>query len=304
MIEECYLCKSSKIVAVDTGIRDVNIMPSTDFKVLKCEDCELVFLSHHEHIVDGEFYENSKMLKSNRFLNKQMITDIEKFDSWKKNANFDDERRRNTLINTIANKNVLDYGCGAGGFLEKVHNFCNIAVGIEPDMSLVSYLENNFDEKNIQIYSNLNEVSNKFDFITCFHVMEHVKDPVNELSKLRHILNKDGKIIIEVPNINDALIDLYKIKDFKDWYFWTCHLYYFSEKTLKNIGEKAGYKVDYVKQVQRFPLSNHLHWLQKNKPNGHKVYDFLNSDRLNKAYSDELASIGMCDTLVMRLSNG
>ena len=132
--------------------------------------------------------------------------------------------------------------------------------------------------------------------------MEHIKDPILELKNLKKHLKDDGKIIVEVPNINDALLDLYNIEDFRDWYFWTCHLYYYSQKSLRSIGEKAGYKVDYVKQIQRFPLSNHVHWLQKNKPNGHKIYDFLNSESLNKAYSDKLAAIGMCDTLIMRLS--
>ena len=44
-----------------------------------------------------------------------------------------------------------------------------------------------------------------------------------------------------MPNINDALLDLYDIQDFRDWYFWTCHLYYYSQKSLRVIGEKAGY---------------------------------------------------------------
>ena len=303
MIKKCYLCESINIAGIPTKIRDVDVKPELDFKILKCNDCDFVFLSHHDHIVEGDFYENSKMLKNDRFLSKQQITNFEKFESWKKNANFDDERRKNMLVDSVANKSVLDYGCGAGGFINKINQFCNSVAGVEPDTHLIYYLKNSFVDLDIPVYHNLDNVSKKFDFITCFHVMEHIKDPISELKNLKKNLKDCGKIIIEVPNINDALLDLYDIQDFRDWYFWTCHLYYYSQKSLRAIGEKAGYKVDYVKQIQRFPLSNHIHWLQKNKPNGHKIYDFLNNDHLNEAYSNTLSAVGMCDTLIMRLSN-
>ena len=56
--------------------------------------------------------------------------------------------------------------------------------------------------------------------------------------------------------------------------------------------------VDHINQVQRYPLSNHLYWLSQGKPEGQKIWDFMDSDELNKKYEDSLTAQNMCDTLV------
>ena len=35
------------------------------------------------------------------------------------------------------------------------------------------------------------------------------------------MLSKDGRIIIEVPNVNDALITLYRSEAFQNFTYWT-----------------------------------------------------------------------------------
>ena len=47
-----------------------------------------------------------------------------------------------------------------------------------------------------------------------FHVIEHLKDPVNLLKKASHFLKDDSKIFLEIPNADDVLLSLYKSKDF------------------------------------------------------------------------------------------
>ncbi len=57
-------------------------------------------------------------------------------------------------------------------------------------------------------------------------------------------------------------------------------------------------------QVQRYPLSNHLHWLAHGKPGGHKTWGFLDSAELDAAYAATLARVGACDTLIAGFSLG
>ncbi|KAA6226001.1 class I SAM-dependent methyltransferase, partial [Campylobacter sp. LR196d] len=45
-------------------------------------------------------------------------------------------------------------------------------------------------------------------------------------------------------------------------------MYLYSPHTLKMLGIKAGLKVEFVKCIQRYPLSNTLYWLYKNLPVG------------------------------------
>jgi len=53
---------------------------------------------------------------------------------------------------------------------------------------------------------------------------------------------------------------------------------------LKLLIEKANLKAIYIKQIQRYPLSNHLYWLSCGKPGGHQKWGFLDSYELHAAY--------------------
>ena len=53
------------------------------------------------------------------------------------------------------------------------------------------------------------------------------------------------------------------------------------------------------KQIQMYPLSNHMHWLAKGKPGGHKIWNMLESDMLAKEYENILQKNNICDTLLM-----
>ena len=113
-----------------------------------------------------------------------------------------------------------------------------------------------------------------YDLITAFHVFEHLSDPIFFLKKLSELLTKEGEIIIEVPNSDDALLTLYENIDFSNFTYWSQHLFLFNNKTIELLVRKAGLKLNWLKQIQRYPLSNHLYWLSKGKPGGHKVWSF------------------------------
>ena len=69
--------------------------------------------------------------------------------------------------------------------------------------------------------------------------------------------------------------------------------------TLNFLAKKAGFEVEFIKHIQRYPLSNHLYWLSFNKPGGHEKWEgFLDSKELNLAYENQLAALGTTDTLI------
>lgn len=75
-------------------------------------------------------------------------------------------------------------------------------------------------------------------------------------------------------------------------------MFLFNSRTLSGLIRQAGLKLLWLQQVQRYPLSNHLHWLAKGKPGGHQIWAFIDSNPLNQAYADRLAALGHCDTLM------
>lgn len=277
----CYLCDSNKITIKDGSVRDNNSL-----KILECTNCSLVFLNNFDHIQD-EFYEQSKMRDGNQ---------IKK---WIKDTYKDDKRRFLKLKNSLINKDILDFGAGNGNFLKLSKKYANSVVAVELDKESHKIYKKN----KIDYYSNINEISvnKKFDIITLFHVIEHFKDPITYLKNISNFLKKDGKIILEFPNSNDALLSLYKSKNFSEYTYWSCHLMLFNEKTIRTLIEKSGLICGNIEQIQRYPISNHLYWLSNGKPGGHEIWPFLNNNIVNKKYEKILSDLKICDTIMVEV---
>ena len=118
------------------------------------------------------------------------------------------------------------------------------------------------------MFPEISGLKEKWDIITMFHVLEHLPDPRKTLKELAGKLKPGGKVIVEVPNSKDALLTLYKSGPFSEFTYWSCHLFLFNAATLSAVAEQAGYRVEFIKHIQRYPVSNHLHWLAEGKPGG------------------------------------
>lgn len=282
---KCYLCENSECEKLDVKVRD-----NSELEVFRCNKCQLVFLSSFDHIKDG-FYESDGMHNG--------IVDVE---NWLKQTKDDDVRRYKFLKKQIKGKNVLDFGCGNGGFLSLAKKNAQNAVGIELQQSLKDF----YVKQGLEVFTDIEEMSEKvsenFDFITMFHVLEHIKDPISFLKKLGTKLNDNGEIIIEVPNSDDALLTLYKNQAFINFTYWSCHLFFFNESSFLEAVKQAGFKVNYLKHVQRYPFVNHLWWQVFKKPGGHKKLWFLNFSFVNKLYENSLINMKATDTIVVSIS--
>ena len=281
-IVKCNLCNSVKIIKRDGSVRD-----NKSLDIYECDDCGLVFLSDFTHI-ENSFYEESNMHGE---------TTIDILD-WIKETNEDDTRRFEFIKNSIKDKDILDFGSGAGGFLKKTKSISNSSTGLELDKKVKEYYISNeiLYENNI-----INLKDNRFDIITMFHVLEHLPNPEETLEILLKSLKSGGSLIVEVPNANDVLLSLYKSNSFSNFTYWSCHLYLYTQHTLNLLAKKVGLKVEFIKCIQRYPLSNHMYWLSKGKPGGHDIWgNFLDTPSLSQAYEESLASIGSTDTLIAK----
>jgi len=279
----CYLCKSNKSKERNGEVRD-----APELKILECVSCGLVTLSSLEHIRKGH-YENSGMHGET----------TQSMEEWLHETEADDQRRFEQLYSVLPNKKVLDFGCGNGGFLNKAKTLATEVLGIELEKRVQEYWHGQ-----LKIVSDVKNTEGGVNLITAFHVVEHLPDPRAVLLSLANVLAHDGRIVIEVPSSDDALLMLYECDPFQKFTYWSNHLFLFNSSTLKTLALQAGLKVVAVQQYQRYPLSNHLHWLSQGKPGGHQKWSFLDSSNLNEAYANSLASIGKCDTLIAWLEKG
>ena len=283
MVEQrkCYLCGSDEFTIVHHGVRGAK-----DIDVLKCQNCGLVRLSKFISNTD-EFYADSGMRDG-------QITTIKEI---RAEANADDHRRFEMTKENLVNKKVLDFGCGAGGYLHKAKKVAKEVSGVELEQAMREELI----KEGIICFPDIKEAAAKLDrvdIITLWHVLEHLEDPISMLKQLKEKLELNGKIYIEVPNADDALLSLYENKNFADFTYWRCHLYLYTNKTLREVIEKAGLRVSFVTQIQRYPLSNTLYWLAKGKPGGHVKWSSLNDETLRHCWENKLAGLGIADTIV------
>jgi len=277
----CYFCRGEPDT-IHVGVRD-----NPKINVLKCKECGLVYLSSFEHI-DDEFYEDGQMLGEN-------------FDiySYLEATKSDDVRRAEYLKSTLKGKRILDVGCGGGGFLNLTKDDAKVAHGVELNKTLCEHI-NNRGHVNVKCFQSIDNIDEKYDIITLFHVIEHFPDPISILRKLSSHLVDGGCILLETPNSDDALLSMYGSSSFADFTYWSCHLFLFDPQTLESLVKSLDMnaRCEYIKQVQRYPLSNHLHWLAKSKPGGHEKWCYLSNELLDMHYESALAALGRCDTLM------
>lgn len=193
-------------------------------------------------------------------------------------------------------KRLLEIGCGSFAFFKSVAPMVGTAVGIEPDDRTRAWFAESSDLRTLPDISALTANNGPFDLIVMFHVLEHLPDPVNYLSHLRSLLSENGRIVVEVPNADDALISLYQIEAFRRFYYSIAHLTYFNPTSLAHCAQASGL-VGEVNGIQRYDLSNHLFWAQHGRPGGQAAYAGTISAETNNAYSRDLIHAGRADTL-------
>jgi 2-polyprenyl-3-methyl-5-hydroxy-6-metoxy-1,4-benzoquinol methylase len=277
----CYLCNGSSFHTRKGAVRD-----DAALSILECANCGLVALSSLEHITQGH-YENSGMHGD----------ELPSMESWLRETRRDDERRVEMLKPLLTNGHVLDFGCGAAGFVHLAQSIAAEVVGVELERRVHAHWGDT-----LQLRSTLSEAGNDYDVVTAFHVLEHSPDPRGMLQDLAARLKSKGRLVIEVPSSDDALITLYDSEAFQRFTYWSQHLFLFNAETLRQLAVQAGLVVIAIEQVQRYSISNHLYWLSRQAPGGHKHWSFLDSPLLNSAYADALAALGKCDTLVAHLA--
>lgn len=279
--KKCAIC-GREAVLCHKGVRD-----NPDIDVYRCQECGTKFLSRF----NKTDYEKGEMYETNYLSGLDIEERIKKF--------HDDDYRRYEMTKALCkNKKVLDFGCGFGGFLSLIESETQLCNGVELGKAEREYLE----KKGIKVWSDIDESDQNYDVITLFHTFEHLDKPMFWLNKLYDHLVERGEIIIEVPNADDALLELYQCEKFADFTYWSAHLFLYTMNSLSMVIEKSNqFEIVEKKQVQRYPLANHLYWMSQGKPGGQDVWEAFNSDILKRAYRESLENMGMCDTLFLVL---
>src|SRR5207244_3180995 len=112
--------------------------------------------------------------------------------------------------------------------------------------------------------------------------------PLAFLAAVVRICRPGARLFIVVPNVDDALLSVYKLPRFRDFYFTPAHQFYYSPATLGRLFVKASLGRHRILQKQRYDLSNHMQWMMDGRPGGMGRFDALFGEGLRREYASTL----------------
>lgn len=282
-VQSCVACHGEKVVVLAPQVKD-----RKEFAVVGCCRCGLGRLDPLPTTGVEEYYgcmyqEEKNPGQDSRTVRAQPIKQR------------DTERRWSQLAHLLLKgTRVLDIGCGSGGFLHAAR-VCSEATlsAIEPHETFrTQLLQEGFD-----VRRSLSDCSDEvYDLIVLFHVLEHVVDPLGLLRTIAPRLKSGGRLVIEVPSMTDALLWVYKIPAFWNFYWQFPHIWYFSLAPLRQILEACGYQAT-ITPVQRYGLLNHLQWLREGTPGSGDQFSKFVSTEMEEEYCARVKAAGAYDTL-------
>jgi 2-polyprenyl-3-methyl-5-hydroxy-6-metoxy-1,4-benzoquinol methylase len=143
---------------------------------------------------------------------------------------------------------ILDVGCGGGEFLRMA-----IEQGWEAAGSDI-HLSEGAVSSGARLWpgrlSQIDVGAERFDVVRFNHVLEHTGDPLTEILRARDLIRSGGMLYISVPNLAGLGS---RLKSFQSrfglkshrWRHYAAvhHLWFFVPETLRQLLERAGYRV-------------------------------------------------------------
>ena len=217
-----------------------------------------------DHLVSGEYFDIT--WNKSRTIAKTHIENIKDISLYYKSSNYDSFkntpkssldiiyflvqkimfRYKLFLIRIYLKGNkILDYGAGSGKFAAYLSKKNLKISALEPYNKEI----NSQPLLNISVFKNIDDIpkSNRYDGVTLWHVLEHLKNPGQVLSEINNLLDKKGVLIIAVPNINSFDARHYNS-------LWAAfdvprHIWHFTSKGIISLVESRGFKFE-----KKYPL--------------------------------------------------
>ena len=147
-----------------------------------------------------------------------------------------------TLFDDGAGRRLLDFGCGAGTFLDVAHRrgFDAYGVDLSPESVAHARLRPGGAHAHVGAPLDVPEIAaGGFDVVTMWSVMAHLPRPVDDLRMLRGLLAPGGVLLILTVNANSLRLKA----DGAGWNGFTPnHLKFFSPSTLAGALALAGFE--------------------------------------------------------------
>lgn len=205
--------------------RDLRFENEGVFNLVQCQQCGLVYL-------------NPRPTRAGMARFYQRYHDYSTNDAWLQRRQL--ERLREVERRREVGK-LLDVGCGKGGFLRAARDRGWRCFGVEISFQASNEARRMGLDVATGRFEDVDYPDSFFDVITMYHVLEHLYDPSEALSKAYQLIKRGGLLVVAVPNFNSLQAGIFRQR----WYHLDAprHLYHFTPSTLKMLLHKAEFKV-------------------------------------------------------------
>ena len=177
---------------------------------------------------------------------------------------------------TLRGKRVVDFGCGAGIFLDMAKGLAAETIGVDLAEHFREHLQSH-GHRFLRGSDGLADES--VDVVVSFDTLEHVPDPVDFLKEIRRVLKPGGQAFLGMPNQDDFLKKF--VAEYIPFFYHLSHLYYFSARALQFSFEQVGFANIAIGNVHKYDLTNMLVWACDRKgvgTPGSDVFDAFTED--------------------------
>jgi 2-polyprenyl-3-methyl-5-hydroxy-6-metoxy-1,4-benzoquinol methylase len=302
----CPLCNNVKTKLLRTGIREDPECP-----VFKCPKCLLQYIE--PRFTDVREYYRSQYRDGHDAVIGQRLTPEERFRQyWQSSA----ESAKRIMDFFPKGSSVLEIGCSAGQILDHMNQGGYDVFGAEWNPEDAAWVR---DVGGIPCETgDIDEVypGKKFDAIVALQVLEHQPDPAAFIRKIKDRLIGGGYLYLELPSASDALLTVYGIPEYKDFFYRESHVTYWEQETLAAFIGAMGFEAQ-VSIRQRYGLQDHMHWMMNHAPmpsfkeattymdfapKEHPLHGILarTTTKLDKEYRVALETVKAADTIIAK----
>jgi len=143
---------------------------------------------------------------------------------------------------TRGKKDLLDIGCGGGTFLSlaREKGFSCYGMEISERAAAAATRQYGLEVRQGEIGS-LDWDGLRFDFVTMFHVLEHLKNPADSLKYAASLLKPGGSLIVQVPNAGSLQARVFG----RRWYGLDVprHLINYTAQALQTLLDRCGLEI-------------------------------------------------------------
>jgi len=132
---------------------------------------------------------------------------------------------------------MLDVGCGDGSWLLGARERGWSVMGTELNPTLAR-------QEGLEVVETLDQVTGEFDVVTFWQSLEHLKDPAAAVARAFSLLKPGGQLFVAVPDAQGLQAQVFGAR----WFHLDVprHLFHFGERSLKELLESKGLKVEKV----------------------------------------------------------